>query len=611
MSLSNQQLKLIKRLYSSKSPEDIGRELGLSAAAVYKALGLRHELYVLRIEKAAQYVVMLMLLCSPFLFIRGLSDFADLPQRVFLQTGVVLLGLLCCARALLSKNIIVVKGATPLLCVLFVLWICLSLLWAQSPFDARYAVVHWSCGPVLLFSMLCLVRTEDALGKMLYCLCAGLAGTVLLGLGQEFFGFRFVPQSLVPAAGFANPNVAAEYTALILPIALGVALSRRSRNVPVLLACGLTLGSIVYLICARCRSAWLALLCAGLWAAVCAIAPRIRGRLSLRWVLLLCAVAVVAAFGLFCTGTVGKVVRLAGGSAIYRTMVWENSLAMVQERPLLGFGPAGFKIFYPGYKNRAVPDKAFDKETQIRRAHNDYLQMAVETGVPGFLLFAGILLSGFAITLRHAGGAAEQPLVIGLSAGIIAFMTTAFFGFPFQRAVHPVVVFTCLALLNMLRGVRLVSVKVPRGIAIAALIIVCVAGAALTRFNVRTIISDGYFQTALRYEKGRANKKALEASLQAHAYSPQRMDILTTVGRAYVTTGDLDKGIQALEQVTAAQPYNLNALFILGAAYTNRGDSEKALATFRRVLQINPDFEEARQIVCGIKTRDAVRVNIL
>jgi cytochrome c-type biogenesis protein CcmH/NrfG len=87
------------------------------------------------------------------------------------------------------------------------------------------------------------------------------------------------------------------------------------------------------------------------------------------------------------------------------------------------------------------------------------------------------------------------------------------------------------------------------------------------------------------------------------------MDVLTTVGRAFVTTGRLDEGIDALQTVTARQPYNLNALFILGAGYANAGRSAEALEAFRRVLEIKPDFIEAQRIVSRLKSQGKVKVN--
>ena len=113
----------------------------------------------------------------------------------------------------------------------------------------------------------------------------------------------------------------------------------------------------------------------------------------------------------------------------------------------------------------------------------------------------------------------------------------------------------------------------------------------------------------LRWKKG-LNVKALDFGLQAIAACPGRMDVLTTVGRAYITTGRLDEGIAALQTVIKQQPYNLNALFILGVGYANAGRSAEALETFRRVLAIKPDFVEALPIVSRLKASGRVTVNL-
>jgi tetratricopeptide (TPR) repeat protein len=58
-------------------------------------------------------------------------------------------------------------------------------------------------------------------------------------------------------------------------------------------------------------------------------------------------------------------------------------------------------------------------------------------------------------------------------------------------------------------------------------------------------------------------------------------------------------------------PFNLNALFFLGAAYANADENEKALKTFMQILQIKPDFPDAKKIVFSIKAYGKVRVNLM
>ncbi|MCP4715260.1 MAG: tetratricopeptide repeat protein, partial [Deltaproteobacteria bacterium] len=308
------------------------------------------------------------------------------------------------------------------------------------------------------------------------------------------------------------------------------------------------------------------------------------------------------------------------GSAWYRLTVWQNCIEMIKDRPVLGLGPGGFQFFYPAYTNRVQRDPAFDKEKQIRRVHNDFLQLGAELGIPGALLFTGLLFGGLYMAWKlgpdKKHGDQTRLLSTWLSTGIVAFMGTAAFSFPLQRSTPPLILFVYLGLLARMyyehryKTCRKGPVTVGRAAAIVILCVVLVGGGALVRFNWRNVLCDSHFRTAMRMEKKRHNPAALAAGLRAHEYNRHRMDVLSTVGRAYVTTKQYDKAIIVLEKVVRGYPYHLNALFILGVAYTNSDNNDQALETFRRVLQIKPNFKEAKQIVSMIKSRGKARVNL-
>ncbi len=81
----------------------------------------------------------------------------------------------------------------------------------------------------------------------------------------------------------------------------------------------------------------------------------------------------------------------------YRREAMESAVSMVRERPLMGFGLGTFRYAYPAY---AVVDYG----VVLNHAHNDWLEFAVEGGLP----FAVLLLAaaGFAVRLgvRHPWG---------------------------------------------------------------------------------------------------------------------------------------------------------------------------------------------------------------
>src|SRR5437016_9079026 len=62
----------------------------------------------------------------------------------------------------------------------------------------------------------------------------------------------------------------------------------------------------------------------------------------------------------------------------FRQAVWNDSLPIIRDHPLLGTGPQTFHLIYAQYRstNADLPTLYVDYP------HNDYLQYAIEMGVP-------------------------------------------------------------------------------------------------------------------------------------------------------------------------------------------------------------------------------------
>jgi putative inorganic carbon (HCO3(-)) transporter len=94
-----------------------------------------------------------------------------------------------------------------------------------------------------------------------------------------------------------------------------------------------------------------------------------------------------------------------------RLELFVAGLGMVESHPLLGVGLDGFKAAAPSYDRRLR-----ESGTQYI-AHNTYLQVAAETGLPGLLLFVALMAAGFG-NCRAAGRCARDPALAGFAAAI-------------------------------------------------------------------------------------------------------------------------------------------------------------------------------------------------
>jgi hypothetical protein len=74
--------------------------------------------------------------------------------------------------------------------------------------------------------------------------------------------------------------------------------------------------------------------------------------------------------------------------ALPRTEIWKGALRLAVSHPF-GVGPGGFQAAYPPFQPQGFGGQ------RVYHAHNDYLELMVETGIPGLLLLmlaTGILL---------------------------------------------------------------------------------------------------------------------------------------------------------------------------------------------------------------------------
>jgi len=85
--------------------------------------------------------------------------------------------------------------------------------------------------------------------------------------------------------------------------------------------------------------------------------------------------------------------RQGPGAAGGRLEVWADALHLIGERPLAGIGLGAFEAAY-------TKVQTVDVSARVDFAHNDYLQVAAELGVPAALLFWALIFALATRTLR-------------------------------------------------------------------------------------------------------------------------------------------------------------------------------------------------------------------
>jgi probable O-glycosylation ligase (exosortase A-associated) len=118
------------------------------------------------------------------------------------------------------------------------------------------------------------------------------------------------------------------------------------------------------------------------------------------------------------------------GSAKQRFEIWKVATRMINEHPLSGVGLGVYGVAHEGYVQRG----GFDLTAGGKKdAHNTFLKITAETGIPGLLLFLGLIVStGFGaervrrLSRRTLPRSSAQ--LFYLEVGLLAFLVAGIFG---------------------------------------------------------------------------------------------------------------------------------------------------------------------------------------
>ena len=360
----------------------------------------------------AVHVSSLLFICAllPALLFKG-------PQIEFFAITQILLAIWLGRIVLQSygPGLPVPKTALALCLTLFWLWLALSLSWSTVPSTSVFNF-WWVGSLVLVFWLYTFTPDRDVLWSRAAAIILVL-GVVLALMGiYQVLVFEQQARSV-----FETRNTHAAFLNLVtLPAAayflLLMADKGAPRHYPVMLGVALyILFYSIFMTASRGATLSLALSIGVLIAFTLRVAPK-RGIAML-------LVAMAAAFlttKIPLGGEGGgelseRLTHLMQDSP--RRVIWEASWNLLQASPWQGIGLGLFYMAYPPYRNPVDGSGGFF-------AHNDYLQIWIETGLPGLLLLASVLVAALWLLVRGLRARnlnkSDRIELVGLFCGLLA-----------------------------------------------------------------------------------------------------------------------------------------------------------------------------------------------
>jgi len=248
-----------------------------------------------------------------------------------------------------------------------------------------------------------------------------LYGLLSFASGEQLLGFYWLQDiTLGRVSGtFLNNNHFAGYMEMAtlagFGLAAGVSVSdpreRLAKRVIIIMACAITLTGLVLSVS---RGSWISFLfgCA-LLVPLYSWKKRPPFARAALFILLLLVVA-----GAFVAGSemdilqrrVKKMVRVYEDdqlTRVSRMSIWKSSVDMIKDDPVMGKGWGTYERAFPAYRKAGWLRTA-------RFAHNDYLQIAAEAGIPGLLFFLAFIFmlfkKGIESLTKGQGGPMQRTL---------------------------------------------------------------------------------------------------------------------------------------------------------------------------------------------------------
>ncbi|MGZ4022519.1 MAG: O-antigen ligase family protein [Flavisolibacter sp.] len=313
-------------------------------------------------------------------------------------------------------------------------------------------------------------------------------------------------------------------------------------------------------------------------------------------------------------------------TASERLVIWGKTLQLIDDHKILGVGPGNWKIGIEAYGNKGLVNEYGNYV--LDHAHNIYLQIAGETGIPGLILFLAflmlIIIAGFSALKRVEEN--KKILLILMLCGLAAFAIDGCFSFPMERIEH---VFYLLLMSGIILGLYLmhapqktvINVSKQRALALFALAAL-ILFISIRKFNfethayqVKVYHSTNQYQDVIREVNESknpfasldvngdplqmfsaiANKQlkqydqALAEAKLALKYNPYNARVYNTIGTIYTETYKFKNAIEAYNKALSITPKSDISLKNLAVNYFNVKDFANCLATLNKIKDGDKD----------------------
>ena len=300
--------------------------------------------------------------------------------------------------------------------ILFAFVLLLSTIWSNSLYASFLRLGVWGC--FLLAYFLSLWVTEEEKWLSLLPMALLISGFLAAGYGiLQFYEIELPIWKKVAGrmrlfSTFGNPNYLAGYLAASLHLGLLFFFTKKRWKFLWLVIIATLYTSLLL---THTRGAWAAFLLSSIFVLILILIYKgkkfFRTNKTPIFTLTAIILIITVIFSFPNPLNLKKAAVIERGvsavefrnSASQRILIWKVAFELIKEKPFLGWGIGTFGIHYPlaqgALLSRKENKEFIPKANRSIYAHNDYLQIWVETGILGLSLFLWIIVSFYKKTL--------------------------------------------------------------------------------------------------------------------------------------------------------------------------------------------------------------------
>ena len=249
-----------------------------------------------------------------------------------------------------------------------------------------------------------------------------------------------------------------------------------------------------------------------------------------------------------------------------RKNIWIGTWKMFLAKPITGWGVGTFRQIFPKFR---PSDYKLYAEDIVEHAHNEYLEILVETGIIGLLLFLAVLVISFVNFIHQKN---NNLALSAIFAGLCGILAQNLVSITLRTHTINLIFWASIACFvpNKTSPKTLQKRKIRwTAILFAPIMLLFII------FNFKNAVSD--------YHLGRGiSDEVIARRLAANKHYQQQ--------KKYLNSAE-----QKLKKAINYNKYNKMAYYKLGIIYMDIGKYEQAIHTFEKLLEIAPYYPETRK----------------